>query len=178
VRSRPITCIERSGAALAALLALATPSLAAASDADIAREAQDRLLINDLMWNYVRAIDTLNEDAYPATFTPDGVFTAGAKPVRGQAALRQMVTDLKKGRADREAKGAPKQPPTHHIITNVHIAFADKDHARMDSYWMTVFPGAPNTQPPRLAAAGRGIDQLVRVNGKWLIQSSDVAPQD
>ncbi|MDB5718690.1 MAG: hypothetical protein JWM38_2117 [Sphingomonas bacterium] len=117
MRSRPITRIDRGGAALAALLALATPSLAAVSDADIARQAQDRLLINDLMWNYVRAIDTLNEDAYPATFTPDGVFTAGAKPVRGQAALRQMVTDLKKGRADREAKAAPKQPPTHHIIT-------------------------------------------------------------
>ena len=167
-----------AAAAMAGCLLLASPVGAAATDADILREAQDRALIAELMWNYVRAIDTLNEDAYAAVFTPDGVFGAGATAARGHAALRKMVADLKKGRADREAKGEPKQPPTEHILTNVHIAFVDRDHARMDSYWMTVFPGAPNTQPPRLAAAGRGIDELVRVDGKWLIKTRNVAPQD
>jgi len=29
----------------------------------------------------------------------------------------------------------------------------------------------------RVAAAGRGVDQLVRVNGQWLIKARDVAPQ-
>lgn len=167
-----------AAAAIAAMLVLATPGIAAAAEADVSREAQDRAQISELMWHYVRAIDTMNEDAYPAVFTPDGIFRAGPNVTKGRDALRKMVTDLKKSRAEREAKGEPKLPAMHHIISNVHIEFVDKDHAQMDSYWMTVFAGAPNTQPPRLAAAGRGVDELVRVNGQWLIKSRDVAPQD
>jgi hypothetical protein len=43
---------------------------------------------------------------------------------------------------------------------------------------MTVFGAAGQETPPRVAAAGRGIDELVRVNGEWLIESRNVAPQD
>jgi len=167
-----------AGAFGAALLAFGALSTAAASDADLLRETKDRYEIEQLMWSYVRALDTLNEEAYVKVFTPDGSFAAGPNATRGHEALRKMVTDLKKSRAEREAKGEPKQPAMHHVITNAHIEFIDKDHARFNSYWMTVFAGAPNTQPPRVAAAGRGVDELVRVNGKWLIQSRNVAPQD
>jgi uncharacterized protein (TIGR02246 family) len=160
------------------ILALGTFTSAAAADADILRQTQDRADIHALMWSYVRALDTLNENAYVEVFTPDGTFGSGTNSTKGRDALRKMVTDLQKSRAEREAKGEPKQPAMHHIITNAHIEFIDKDHARFHSYWMTVFAGAPNTQPPRVAAAGRGIDEVVRVNGKWLIRSRNVAPQD
>lgn len=164
--------------AIAALLIFAAPRAALAADADILRQTQDRAEISELMWHYVRALDTMNEDAYVQTFTPDGAFVAGPHVTKGRDALRKMVTDLKKSRAEREAKGAPPQSAMHHILTNTYIEFSDRDHARMHSYWMTVFAGAPNTQPPRVAAAGRGVDDLVRVNGKWLIQTRNVAPQD
>jgi hypothetical protein len=158
-------------AAIAAALAFATPAVAA--EADLLRETQDRVAIAELMWNYVRAIDTLNEDAYAAVFTPDGAFGS----VKGREGLKKMVADLEKNQADRRAKGE-LLPAMHHVMTNQHIEFIDRDHARIHYYWMTVFAGAPNTQPPRVAAAGRGVDHLVRVDGRWLIQSRNVAPTD
>jgi hypothetical protein len=42
---------------------------------------------------------------------------------------------------------------------------------------MTVFGAAGADSPPRVAAAGRGVVELVRVNGQWLIRNRNVAPQ-
>lgn len=166
--------------AAAVLTACLVAGNAFASDADILREAKDRADIAQLMWNYCRALDTFNEDAYAAVYTEDGEFYAGTSipATKGRAALKKMVADLKKQRAEREAKGEPKRPPMHHIITNSHIEFVDKDHARYHSYWMTVFEGVGRDVKPDVAAAGRGIDEIVRVNGKWLIKSRNVAPKD
>lgn len=166
------------GVLAVAILTAGLPSAAAASDADILRAAQDRADIQALMWRYVRALDTLDENAYAEVFTPDGVFGSGANAAKGREALKKVVIDVKKSRAEREAKGEPKSPAMHHIITNAYIEFIDKDHARYHSYWMTVFAGGPRTDPPRVAAAGRGIDELVRLNGQWLIKSRNVAPKD
>ena len=162
---------------LAAALAASLATSAFASDADVVREAKDRAEIERLMWNYVRALDSQNEEAYAAVFTEDGEFGSGQRGAKGRDALKKMVADVKKGRAERAAKGE-KVPPMHHIITNPYIEFVDKDHARYHSYWMTVFGAVGQEVPPRVAAAGRGVDYLVRVNGKWLIQKRDVAPKD
>ena len=56
------------------------------------------------------------------------------------------------------------------------LEFVGKDRARLHSYYITVFGAAGQNNPVRVAAAGRSIDELVRVNGKWLIQSRNVAP--
>lgn len=158
---------------LAILLLIAGPGTARASDADIIRESHDRAQITQLMWNYVRAIDTLNPDAYAAVFTPDGAFNA----VKGDEALRKMVVDLRKSQDERRAKGEVI-PGMHHVMTNDHIEFIDRDRARYHYYWMTVFAGQPNGPTPRVAAAGRGVDELVRAGGKWLIKTRNVAPRD
>jgi uncharacterized protein (TIGR02246 family) len=159
------------------IAAIGLTSTALASDADILREAKDRAEITQLMWNYARALDTLNEDAYAAVFTEDGEFTS-ANTAKGRDALKKVVTDVEKGRAEREAKGQPKSPAMHHVITNANIEFVSKDHARHYSYWMTVFAAGGEGVPPRVAAAGRSVDEIVRVNGKWLIKSRNVRPQD
>jgi len=54
----------------------------------------------------------------------------------------------------------------------------DKDHARLEAYYQTVFGANGQKVPPRLAAAGREVNQLVRVNSQWLIQVRDVQPTD
>lgn len=158
-------------------LALAAACLVAgnafASDAAILREAKDRAEIAQLMWNYVRALDSLNEEAYVKVFTEDGQF--GTE--KGPEALKKIILDVKKRRAESEAKGE-KSTAMYHVITNSNIEFVDKDHARYYSYWMTVFAGASRETPARVAAVGRGVDDLVRVKGKWLIQKRDVAPKD
>ena len=63
----------------AAVLTVGLASNAIASDADILREAQDRADIQQLMWNYVRALDSTNEEAYANVFTEDGQFGSGQR---------------------------------------------------------------------------------------------------
>ena len=64
--------------------------------AKAADESQDRAQIDKLMWQYVRALDTENADAYAAVYTPDGQFGSGANVVKGHDALKKMINDLRK----------------------------------------------------------------------------------
>lgn len=153
-------------------------TLVVAADADVLRESRDRAEIQELMWRYVRALDSFDGEAYAGVFTEDGQFRSGNQGiVQGRAALKKMVDDLKKSREERAAKGE-SVPPMNHMIPNSYIEFVDADHARFHSYWMTVFGANGPDTPPRVAASGRGIDEVVRVEGAWLIQSRDVAPGD
>ena len=166
-----LVTLTLTGILLAAIV-LALTTRADAQDS-ATRELRDRAEIEALMWRYVRALDTLNADAYAANFTADGQFGA----TKGREALKKMVSDLARGRADAAAKGEAR-PPMYHIITNPYIQFVDRDHAVYRAYWMTVFGAIGQNTPPRVAAAGRSIDHLVRVNGQWLIQSRNVAPNE
>jgi hypothetical protein len=143
----------------------------------LAGEAQDRVQIEKLMWQYARALDTENADAYAATYTPDGQFGTGATAVKGREALKKMINDFAKRAAENEAKTGQKRQPLYHMTANSYLEFVDKDHARLEAYYFQAFAdGGPN-RPPRVAAAGREVDELVRTNGQWLIKSRDVAPK-
>jgi SnoaL-like domain len=150
---------------------------AAAGGNDSQQEAQDRVQIEKLMWQYTRALDTENPDAYAAAYTPDGQFGSGPNAIKGHDALKKMIADLRQRTADAEAKGE-KRPAMYHMTANSYLEFVDKDHAHLEAYWQTVFAAAGPNVPVRVAAAGRDVDELVRVNGQWLIQTRDVAPKD
>jgi uncharacterized protein (TIGR02246 family) len=162
----------------AVLLASAFGAQALAAENEAIREAQDRAQIEKLMWQYVRALDTENADAYAAAFTPDGQFGNGANATKGREALKKMVTGLRQRNTENQAKTGVKRPPMYHVLANSYLEFLDKDHARLQAYWMTVFASGGQNTPPRVAAAGREVDDLVRLNGQWLIQVRDVAPKD
>jgi uncharacterized protein (TIGR02246 family) len=136
---------------------------------------KDRAEIEALMWRYVRALDTLDADAYASAYTPDGEFGSGPNATKGTAALKKMVTDLKNNRTERE-KAGETPTPMYHVITNDYIEFTGKDQAKYHSYWMTMFGPAGRGGQPRVAAVGHGIDQLVKVNSRWLIKSRNVNP--
>ena len=153
----------------------AASAVAARNDAQV--HAEDRAQIEKLMWTYVRALDTFNPDAYAATYTADGQFGAGKQVVKGRAALRAMIEGYRKSDAERVAKGQ-KRGTMYHMLLNSYISFPDKNHAHMEAYWLTVFAGNGPKVPVRVAAAGREVDDLVKVNGKWLIQLRDVLPKD
>jgi len=74
--------------------------------------------------------------------------------------------------------GTPARAPLYHMETNTWIEFIDKDHARHHAYYLTVSGAGPDNAQPRIVAAGRSVDHLERVNGKWLIKLRDVAPQN
>ncbi len=146
-------------------------SASLAAEKDLVR-AQDRVEIEQLMWNYIRALDSGNAEAYAALFAPDGQFGRGTTAVKGREALRKMVSDARQ-KLDAENKSGKKTPRMFHVVTNPHIEFIDKDHARYYAYWMGVFASGGG-----ITSAGREINELVRVNGQWLISVRDVAPQD
>ena len=164
------------GVLAALVLGAAVTYTAQKTDDQVMREVRDRAEIEDLMWRYTRALDTTDAAAYAAVYTPDGQFGTGANATKGTAALTKMVADLRASRVANEAKGV-RNPPMYHMTANHAITFIDRDRARVDSYYLTAFgPAGPET-PLRVAAVGRSVDELVCVNGRWLIRTRNVAPQ-
>ena len=165
-------------AAIAGIVCTAAVTIyAAQSDTDVLREMKDRAQIEDLMWRYTRALDTTDAAAYAAVYTPDGQFGTGANATKGKEALTKMVADLRASRVANDAKGV-RNPPMYHMTANHAVTFIDRDHARVDAYYLTAFGPAGQEAPLRVAAVGRSVDELVRVNGKWLIKTRNVAPQN
>jgi uncharacterized protein (TIGR02246 family) len=151
------------------LMALVVSSSLAAEKDSV--RAQDRVAIEQLMWNYIHALDSGNAEAYAALFAPDGQFGRGATAVKGREALKKMVSDARQ-KLDADNKSGKKIQRMYHVVTNPHIEFIDKDHARYYAYWMGVFASGGVT------SAGREVNELLRMNGQWLISVRDVDPQD
>jgi uncharacterized protein (TIGR02246 family) len=141
-----------------------------AAEKDLVR-AQDRVEIEQLMWNYIHALDSGNAEAYAATFAPDGQFGKGANAIKGREALKKMISDARL-KLDADNKSGKKAPRMYHVVTNPHIEFIDKEHARFYAYWMGALAAGGTT------SAGREVNDLVRINGQWLISVRDVDPQD
>lgn len=164
----------RLTASIVSLFFLSMSLMAAPVRAD---QAADREAIHALMWRYARALDSFDADAYAALYTPDGRFGSGTTASQGTEALKKMIVGVKEGREKRQSAGEAV-PPMYHMTADSWIEFIDATHARHHSYWMTVFGSAGKGSTPNVAAAGRGVDDLVKVNGKWLIKVRDVAPKD
>jgi len=131
------------------------------------QQVADRMAIEVLMWRYVRAIDSWNADAYASVFTEDGTFMG----TTGRDALRGMVSGMAENRG-------PDAPDLHHFMANQTIEFTGPDSAEVNYYWQTVTRGSPGANAPQMLAAGRGRDEVVRVDGEWLISSRDVTPDE
>lgn len=158
------------------LLSLGLMQAVLASDADVIRESKDRADIEDLMWRYIQALDNLDEEAYPGFFTEDGSICCEHNHVyKGHTEIRKLIQEVKQSRAEAQAKGQTV-PKMYHPVFNQHISFRDKDHAHVDSYWFTVMAEDPPNGSPKVSLVGRCEDEVVRLNGKWLIKSRNVFP--
>lgn len=150
------------------LIALLGYRVAAAKN-DKPTQAEDRVQIENLMWNYSRALYTQNADAYAALYTPDGQFGTGAHAAKGREAIKKMILNLKQ----REAG----QQPVYVMDLDSHIEFSDRDHARLEAYWLEVSPRT-GQKPAQVVNAGREVEEFARIKGQWLIQFRDPAPKD
>ncbi|MCC6202431.1 MAG: nuclear transport factor 2 family protein [Gammaproteobacteria bacterium] len=145
-------------------------------EAALLREVRDRQQLEELMWRYARSLDGLDAATYAALYTEDGEFVSPAGSTKGRTALRDYVAGVARSRDERRAKGE-NPTGTLHMVTNHIITFKDRDHATIDAYWITMFPAGGAETPVRVGGAGRSIDEVVRVNGQWLIKVRDVAPK-
>ncbi len=150
---------------------------AVAADDDVLREIQDRAQINKLMWDYARALDTGDAEAYAATFTEDGQFGRGENAVKGREALRRMMGAFRKRAPEGNAE-SPQRRSMYHMTANHHVEFIDKDHAIFHGYWLAFVAATGENTQPTIAGVGREVNEVVRVKGKWLIQVRDIMPQD
>jgi uncharacterized protein (TIGR02246 family) len=165
-------------AVLTAVVFMAAVSLTAvAAENDVLREIQDRDQIEKLMWDYARALDTGNAEAYAATFTEDGQFGRGANAVKGREALKKMMGGFRESRLGAQAK-SPQKPSMYHMTANHHIEFTNKDHAVFQGYWLAFVAASGQNTQPSIVGVGREVNELVRVNGKWLIQVRDIVPEN
>ena len=140
---------------------------ASKSDDEVVQRAKDREAIEQLMWRYARALDGADGATYASLYTVDGQFGTGANATKGREALKNMIKPP-----------ATPRPPMYHMTANHQLTFTDKDHARIDAYYITMVAAAGRETPSRVAGVGRSIDELERVNGQWLIKSRNVAPMD
>ena len=161
-----------------ATLPTAAPPQAAAGSAmtgeQLAQRAADREAIEARMWAYDRSLDNYDAEAYAANFTPDGAFGQ----TRGHEALRAMITGLVTGQETRRAAGTALGK-MHHFTMNPWLEFTGPTTARYHYYHQTVFGtggAVGSATAPVMAAAGQGVDDLVKVNGVWLIANRNVAP--
>jgi uncharacterized protein (TIGR02246 family) len=131
----------------------------------MADRADDREAITELMWRYARALDTANADAYAACYTQDGQFGVGDNATKGRDALRGMIA--------RFASNPNGPPQLLHMTADTWIEFIDDTHAKHHSYWITMRK-ASGDAPAAVAAVGVGVDEVVKVNGQWLIKTRNV----
>ena len=151
------------------------PQAAATSAPDIGTD-EDRAAIAKLMWNYDRALDNYDADAYAMSFAPDGAFGN----VKGRDALRTFVLGFKTQQDQRREAGESLGTMRHFTI-NQFIEFTGPTTAKYHYYHQTVFGtfGRPGDKDaPKVVAAGNGVDDLVKLDGKWLIKFRNVAATD
>ena len=148
---------------------------ASKSDDDVVRQAKDRAQIEELMWRYARALDGGDAETYASLYTPDGQFSAGANATKGREALKKMIEGVGQRQAAAPAADT-KRPPMFHMTANEQVRFIDKDHARIDAYYITMFAAAVRHCGP--CRAWTQHRRTERVNGQWMIKSRNVAPQD
>jgi predicted SnoaL-like aldol condensation-catalyzing enzyme len=134
---------------------------------------EDRAAIGKLMWSYDRALDNYDADTYVSLFAPDGAFGN----TKGRDALHTFVLGFKKTQDERRDKGETLGK-MRHFTMNQFLEFQDPTHARYHYYHQTVFGSGVGGSDgaPVVAAAGNGVDDLVKVDGKWYIQMRNVAP--
>jgi hypothetical protein len=158
---------------LFAVLALFPSIPLQSAEADLLREIKDREEIEQLLWRYTRALDSFDPEAYVATYTEDGSFGA----VKGHDALHKMMVDFRVGRENQAEEGNPPAP-MYHATENSWTEFVTRDHVRHHAYWVTYFGANGPDSPARMVAVGRSVDDIVRINGQWLIQSRNVTPAE
>ena len=142
---------------------------------DQATLAQDRMVIEDTLRRYVRALDDSDLDAYLATLTDDAKFVSAEGSYAGKEAIRKYVEPVMHSRKQRREAEGVQATATHHVVTNQSIEFTDRNSAVVRAYWMFVVAHGAN-KPMTIDLMGSSEDYLIHKDGKWLIRERRVAP--
>ena len=153
----------RSTLAGASAVALASPALAHPARTTEAN-LLDRVQIEDLMVDYYQPFGSDAQERLASFFTDDGVIDVNGRVYSGHAGITQAYKD---------AGNANNGNPTFKgkftmLMTNPRIE-VHGDSATVDLIWTGVVSSKPTDQP-HFAEQGKDHDDLVKVNGEWMIK--------
>jgi hypothetical protein len=153
----------RSLLAAAALLALATPALAHAPRTTAAN-LLDRIQIEDFLVDYYQPLGGGRQEDLSSFFIDDGVIDVNGRVYNGHKGIAQAYKDAgsaNNGNATFKGKFVM-------LMNNPRIEVHGAT-ATADVIWTGIVTNKPTDQP-HFAEQGKEHDDLVKVNGEWMIK--------
>ncbi len=129
-------------------------------------EAQ--LAIQQIQVDYAGFLDSRDYTQYVALFTPDAEWMNANGSHKGREAIRKMLSML-------GPEGAQNKS-NYHLVSNPRV-IVNGDTATATSRYLFMMRGPDGT--PRPSLTGIYTDELVRLDGKWLIKrrvANDIMP--
>lgn len=165
--------------ASAAIAALALSMLANAAPAQQVTQNTllDRIQIEDLLTRYYYDLSQGESHDLAEYFTEDALLDVDGTIARGH----EEIAALYGGGEDSETEDESSTPRRAHMLLNNPVIEIDGDTAVAHVIWTGVVNEGVG-EPPRLYEQGREDTELVKVDGRWLIQrryiSSDSGTPD
>ena len=128
--------------------------------------------IRELIYDYGRALDHRDFNAFAALFEPEeGTWVGGFGSATGRDAIFALM-DERIGHAE-----APFEPTSHHVFTNIEIEVNGAE-ATASTKWIFVVPSPEGS--PQWRFLGHYEDRFVQRDGRWVFLRreafSDIAP--
>lgn len=166
--------LARAGALAAAACMLAA-ACTTMPDASLV-ELRERMAIEETLNRADRGLDVADVEMFTSSFTDDAVLQNNDSTYTGIAEIRGVVESRAEARARRLSGEGDPNTQLYRVMTNSLIEFTGPDTAHHTAYVVVIGHTTPETH---ISASGTYDDQLVKRDGRWLIQSrhADTLPR-
>jgi hypothetical protein len=141
---------------------------ACATTNDGGMRVADRAMISDLLNRADRGLDVADVAMFTSSFTDDAQLQFNDTAYSGAAEIEALVEGRAANRRARDAGQGDPNTQLYRVMTNSIIEFTGPDTAHHSAYVVVVGHTTPETH---MSASGTYDDQLVKRDGRWLIQS-------
>ena len=136
----------------------------------------DHEAIEATLQRYTRGLDRLDPDLYVSSFAANGVLMIYAKKYQGRDALRAIIAEEKQFRQAQQDRGQPART-LFHLEANSTIEISSPVPALHQAYWLTASRTGEKPEGLTLLGVGSSIDELQKIDGKWLITRREIRGQ-
>jgi hypothetical protein len=120
----------------------------------------DRIQIEDLLENYMWALDSSNPEDFAANFTDDAIFDLNGITYKGKAAIQGWVAKVRAMRDSGAFRGA------FHMLLNNWKIVINGNTAIVKGVWTGTVSDRVQSVP-RFVEQGHYDDEVFKKNGRW-----------